>query len=379
MPEMSRAFRRDEAFYRALFEENPAIKLLLDPEDGRIVDANHAAAEFYGFPREALIGMKIHEINVLTEDEIRAEMENARVGRRRRFFRFRHRLASGAIRHVEVHSGPVELQGKAYLLSIIHDVTDRDVFQARLEEAKRFESLGRIAGIVAHDFNNLITVMSANTEVLRRALAKDESLSARVEDVRYALRRATALTGELMAFSKRQATRFETVMLDEIVRDTYGVLARLLAPRIRVELDLASDLPPVRVDLAQMEQVLINLALNARDAMPGGGRLSIGCHEVVAEERDPSGLSPGRWVRLTVADEGEGMTDEVLARAFEPFFTTKPAGKGTGLGLATVHGIVSQTGGQISVETEVAAGTTFRIHLPAATESGEYPLSQFCP
>lgn len=378
MPEMSRAFRRDEAFYRALFEENPAIKLLLDPEDGRIVDANHAAAEFYGFPREALIGMKIHEINVLTEDEIRAEMENARVGRRR-FFRFRHRLASGAIRHVEVHSGPVELQGKAYLLSIIHDVTDRDVFQARLEEAKRFESLGRIAGIVAHDFNNLITVMSANTEILRRALAKDESLSARVEDVRYALRRATALTGELMAFSKRQATRFETVMLDEIVRDTYGVLARLLAPRIRVELDLASDLPPVRVDLAQMEQVLINLALNARDAMPGGGRLSIGCHEVVAEERDPSGLSPGRWVRLTVADEGEGMTDEVLARAFEPFFTTKPAGKGTGLGLATVHGIVSQTGGQISVETEVAAGTTFRIHLPAATESGEYPLSQFCP
>lgn len=378
MPEMSRAFRRDEAFYRALFEENPAIKLLLDPEDGRIVDANHAAAEFYGFPREALIGMKIHEINVLTEDEIRAEMENARVGRRR-FFRFRHRLASGAIRHVEVHSGPVELQGKAYLLSIIHDVTDRDVFQARLEEAKRFESLGRIAGIVAHDFNNLITVMSANTEVLRRALAKDESLSARVEDVRYALRRATALTGELMAFSKRQATRFETVMLDEIVRDTYGVLARLLAPRIRVELDLASDLPPVRVDSAQMEQVLINLALNARDAMPGGGRLSIGCHEVVAEERDPSGLSPGRWVRLTVADEGEGMTDEVLARAFEPFFTTKPAGKGTGLGLATVHGIVSQTGGQISVETEVAAGTTFRIHLPAATESGEYPLSQFCP
>lgn len=378
MPEMSRAFRRDEAFYRALFEENPAIKLLLDPEDGRIVDANHAAAEFYGFPREALIGMKIHEINVLTEDEIRAEMENAHVGRRR-FFRFRHRLASGAIRHVEVHSGPVELQGKAYLLSIIHDVTDRDVFQARLEEAKRFESLGRIAGIVAHDFNNLITVMSANTEILRRALAKDESLSARVEDVRNALRRATALTGELMAFSKRQATRFETVMLDEIVRDTYGVLARLLAPRIRVELDLASDLPPVRVDSAQMEQVLINLALNARDAMPGGGRLTIGCHEVVAEERDPSGLSPGRWVRLTVADEGEGMTDEVLARAFEPFFTTKPAGKGTGLGLATVHGIVSQTGGQISVETEVAAGTTFRIHLPAATESGEYPLSQFCP
>src|SRR5690606_2846830 len=136
MPEMSRAFRRDEAFYRALFEENPAIKLLLDPEDGRIVDANHAAAEFYGFPREALIGMKIHEINVLTEDAIRAEMENARVGRRR-FFRFRDRLAAGAIRHVEVHSGPVELQGKAYPLSIIHDVTDRDVFQARLEEAKR--------------------------------------------------------------------------------------------------------------------------------------------------------------------------------------------------------------------------------------------------
>jgi two-component system, cell cycle sensor histidine kinase and response regulator CckA len=357
------AVTRDEGFYRALFEENPAIKLLIDPRDGRIVDANQAAETFYGWPREVLRTMRITQINVLTPDEVREEMENARIGRRR-YFRFRHRLAEGALRHVEVHTGPVEIDGEQLLLSIIHDVTDRDRLETQLRESQRLEALGRVAGTVAHDFNNMLTVMIAGTDSIARSLDPGSPLATRASDVLYAARRATALTRELLSFSRRQEMRFETVGLGEVVRELHGVVSRLLAPKIAVELDVADALPSVRVDPAQIEQVLINLTLNARDAMRRGGRVTIRCEEALVGPRDTAPVPAGDWVRLSVQDEGEGMRPEVQQRIFEPFFTTKPEGRGTGLGLATVYGVVTQSGGHVTVESEPGVGSRFTLYFP---------------
>ena len=362
--------RRDESFYRALFEVNSAIKLLVDPSDGRIVDANHAAEDFYGYSRELLREMTITDINVLTPKEVHEEMESARIGRRR-YFRFRHRTSGGEIRHVEVHSGPVELDGEQLLLSIIHDVTDRDRLEAQLSESQRLEALGRVAGAVAHDFNNLLTVILASAEAISRSAPEGSLLMRRAGDVIYAARRATALTGELLAFSRRREIHVEEVSVARAVEAVHGVLHRLLAPKVALELDIESASSAALIDRVQLEQILINLALNARDAMRNGGRLIIRCDEVSIGERDGGEVPSGRWSRIAVSDDGEGMSPEVRTRVFEPFFTTKPEGRGTGLGLATVFGVVTQCRGHITVESEPGRGSTFTLYFPVAGEAIE--------
>jgi len=288
----------------------------------------------------------------------------ARTGHRR-YFRFRHRTAGGEIRHVEVHSGPVELDGQPLLLSIIHDVTERDALEKQLEESQRLEMVGRLAGGIAHDFNNLITIMMSSSDMLLRRSPEDSPLRPYLEDLAHTARRASDLTRDLLAFSRRQVVEPRPLRLESVVTRMTGLLRRTLGTEYTLDCAVGDDIPTVMADPGQPEQVVMNLAINARDAMPEGGRLRISTHAMDVASGDARGVPAGRWAVLEVADEGEGMDEETRQRAFEPFFTTKDS-SGSGLGLATVHGIASQAGGHVTIDSEPGRGSVFTVYLPEA-------------
>jgi PAS domain S-box-containing protein len=364
-------------FYRAVFDLNLAIKLLIDPSTGRIVDANRAAVDFYGYSLAELRGKLISDLNILTEEELKAEMLAA-VSGRRGYFRFRHRIASGEVRAVEVYSSPIEINDRRLLFSIIHDVTERDALEQQLRASQRLEAIGSLAGGIAHEFNNLLTVMLNASTLMRRHVDESSPLHPLVQDTHFAAQRAAQLTRELLAFSRRQLMQPRTLDLNDVVSELAGVLQRTFGESITVVTELANDLPPTRIDPRQLEQVLMNLLLNARDAMPRGGKVVIRTAEF---EGTPPGAHPeeaGRWILLSVADDGVGMDASIQAHIFEPLFTTKAPGDGTGLGLATVYGIVTQSGGHVHVESAPGRGTTIGIHLPVVDEppSGILPADE---
>jgi signal transduction histidine kinase/ActR/RegA family two-component response regulator len=253
--------------------------------------------------------------------------------------------------------------------SLQHWYDDAKDKAVKLQQAQKMEAIGRLAGGVAHDFNNLLTAIRGYGDEVYEKLEPGDPRRADMKEVLDAADRATALTRQLLAFSRQQILRPQVLALDEIVARTQKLLQRLIGEDI--ELSLASDpfLGMVRADPGQIEQILVNLAVNARDAMPTGGRLTIGLTNVQVGDTRRAGLAPGRYIELSVSDSGQGMHEDIVAHIFEPFFTTKAEGKGTGLGLATVYGIVQQSDGAIEVESVPNAGTTFRILLPQVDDA----------
>jgi signal transduction histidine kinase len=241
------------------------------------------------------------------------------------------------------------------VLLTARDVTKRAVLEEELRQAQKMEAVGRLAGGIAHDFNNLMTAIGGYAELGLMRLGDAPGPHHELTQVRAAAMRASDLTRQLLAYSRKQMLDLHVLDLNEVVADTCSILERLLGGAVAVVLDLALDLGPTRADPGQISQVLLNLAINGRDAMPDGGTLTI------ATRNDGEG-----HIRLTVADTGHGMDADTLARVFEPFFTTKKVGDGTGLGLSTVHGIVHQLGGDVTAESAPGAGTTFEIVLPRA-------------
>jgi signal transduction histidine kinase len=241
---------------------------------------------------------------------------------------------------------------------------ERRQLQEQLFHAQKMEAIGRLAGGVAHDFNNVLTAILGSAELLLLDTPSDAAGREEVGIIHDAATRAQHLIRQLLAFSSRQVLQPAVVDLNALVRDVAKMLRRLIGEDVALAIEPAPDLGAVRVDPGQIEQVLVNLVVNARDAMLDGGRLAITTSNVDAPAGEPGDLPEGRYVRLEVSDTGVGMTPETLGRVFEPFFTTKPHGKGTGLGLAMVYGIVRQSGGRIAVESAPGAGTKFRIYLP---------------
>ena len=241
------------------------------------------------------------------------------------------------------------------VLGVYQDVTERKRLEAQFRQAQKMEAVGRLAGGIAHDFNNLLTIISGNVHLIQHLPPGDPEFPQLLDDIRDAADRAAALTRQLLTFSRKQPTRPVVLDLSEVVSGLASMLRRLIGERIAVRTQLAPHPVRVRIDRGQLEQVLMNLAVNAKDAMPDGGTLTIGTAEVTG---------PGRLGRLAITDTGVGMTDEVKRHLFEPFFTTKDVGKGTGLGLATVDGIVEQAGGAIEVESAPGAGSTFTVRFP---------------
>ena len=279
------------------------------------------------------------------------------------------RRADGELFPIEATISPVEGGGMRSYTAIVRDVTDRRRLETELLHAQRLEALGRLAGGIAHDFNNLLTVISGYTELLLSELEPDDRLREPIGLIRQAGDHAAALTRQLLAFSRRQAVQPGHLDLNLVVSNLARLLRRLIGEDIELTLDLAPGVLSVRADQRQLEQVLMNLAVNARDAMPRGGQLRITTAVVGLSDQEAARLLPaapaGRYVCLTVRDTGCGMDARTRERIFEPFFTTKEVGKGTGLGLSTVYGIVTQADGHLQVTSEPGKGTTFEIYLPA--------------
>jgi nitrogen-specific signal transduction histidine kinase/ActR/RegA family two-component response regulator len=261
--------------------------------------------------------------------------------------------------------------GESLVEAVWEDVTEHLRIERQFHQAQKMEAVGLLAGGVAHDFNNLLTIIISSSDMLRAELPTDSPHFADVEAIRNAGKSAAALTRQLLAFSRKQVLQPRVMQLNELVANTAQLLERLLSANINLVASLYRDAGSVKVDPGQMEQVIVNLAVNAQDAMPDGGRLLIESKNVTFGEpvnQNNVSLPAGRYVTLTVTDTGVGMDSETQARVFEPFFTTKKAGQGTGLGLATVYGIVRQSGGFISVYSEPGAGTTFKIYFPRVDE-----------
>jgi two-component system cell cycle sensor histidine kinase/response regulator CckA len=271
------------------------------------------------------------------------------------------------------------LQAASVYEVFAEDVTERRALEKQLSMAAKMEAIGRLSGGIAHDFNNLLGVIIGYSQVLRRKLDPNSPLKEHAEEVEKAANRAVSLTRQLLAFSRQQILTLAVVDLNTLVSDMQRMLPRLIGEDIVVDIDLDSSLGRIKADLGQIEQVVMNLAVNARDAMPDGGKLQI---ETANREFDDAycsehpGAKPGRYVMLAVTDSGAGMTPQTLAHIFEPFFTTKEVGKGTGLGLATVYGIVKQSGGYIWVESALGIGSSFQIFLPRVDESVSKPAAE---
>jgi two-component system cell cycle sensor histidine kinase/response regulator CckA len=337
---------------------------LIAHDDLRIERANAAALRQYGYSEAEVIGQ--HADMIFAPEDLTPTLPLGD-GASSLPVTARHRSKEGRPLTVEITARPVVVGGRRYDLVVAVDVTERRQLEEQYRQAQRLEAVGKLAGGIAHDFNNLLTVISGYAAFALEDLPPDGTAREAAEQIQIASKRASDLTSSLLAFSRRQVLNVRYVRLNDVVRETATLLSRLISEDVRLDLHLDANRDAVNVDPSQMQQVLMNLAVNARDAMAGGGRLTIGT-------RDLDG-----HVELRVSDTGQGIAPEVLEHIFEPFYTTKPAGEGTGLGLPTVHGIVTQSGGTITVDTQVGRGTTFSISLPRADRAPEAAPSPLPP
>ncbi len=368
--------------FEAIVETIPDMIFAKDGADLRYVLMNQAGEDLLGVPRDQLLGRTDHDLF----DRVHADALVARD---------REVLAGGVTVETfdEEILSPVNglriLHGKRclihegdkvrYILGIFRDVTDsrrtsreRDLLQRQLQEAQKMEAIGLLAGGIAHDFNNMLTVMLAASQTLLETVGADSAERKDVEDIVASVHRASGLVRQLLAFSRRQVLQPKVLDLNAVVASIERLLRRLINGDIKLIIVPGRDIGLVRADAGQLEQIIVNLAINARDAMPNGGTLTFTTSNVVLDEafaRAHPGTLIGPHVMLSISDTGTGMSAAVKAHLFEPFFTTKKPGSGTGLGLSTVYGIVRQSGGHITVESEEGRGTTFRIYLPRVMDA----------
>lgn len=367
------ALRQSEASFRALVESNYG--LYQARPDGEILSANQSMVKMLGYDSVSELTRRNLAADIFVEGTYSPQLfapHGARRGFENVEATWRHK--DGRLLTVQLTGRPVrdERGENLYFEVIAEDVTLQRGIEMRLRQVQKMEAVGRLAGGVAHDFNNLLGVILGYTEMMEERAAGDETLRNMLSEIRTATDRASALTRQLLTFSRQQVTQPQVVRLNDAIRNMEKMLRRLIGEDIEVIVRAASDAGCVKVDPAQLEQVIMNLAVNARDAMPDGGKLTIETSRVLLDHeycaRYPD-VRAGEYALLAVTDNGIGMDPDTQMRAFEPFFTTKEPGRGTGLGLATVYGVVRQSGGHINLYSEQGQGTTFRVYLPRVAES----------
>jgi PAS domain S-box-containing protein len=372
---------------RRLFDLTPLPAWVYDAQTLRFLAVNRAAVEHYGYSEEEFLDSTL--LFIRSSDDVERVLSYAhdspgydRVGS------FRHRRKDGSMIDVEVISYGCELDGRKVRIAVINDVTDQlrvreqqDQLQAQMLLAQKMDAVGRLAGGVAHDFNNLLSVILGATESLGKQLAQYDPLQEDVTDIRDAVARGAALTRQLLIFGRKEVRTPGLLDLNDVIVGVERLLMRVLGSSVHIELKRNVEHAPIVADASQLEQVLVNLAVNSRDAMLRGGTLTIttGETEIELDQASPLDLMPGAYVTIDVEDTGTGMDEATRNRAFEPFFTTKGPAQGAGLGLATVYGIVRQSGGAISLRSTPGAGTHVRIHLPRGDEQGNLSASTLSP
>jgi len=366
------ALRHSEARYRSLIQ-SAVYGIYRASVDGRFLDVNPALIHMLGYDsaeeildldpqREVFVEPAAHA-HLMQEFQRTGKLDSAEVRwQRKDRSTITVRLSGRSADSADDRDPTVEI--------IAEDVTERRALEEQFRQAQKMEAVGRLAGGVAHDFNNLLMVVSGYTEVLIEELKQNDPLLPKIQAIQQAADRATTLTRQLLAFSRKQLLELKVVDVNAIVADMERLLRPLIGENIDLTTKLSANVGHTRADAGQLEQVIMNLVVNAKDAMPSGGRILIQTteEELDAVRREHSLVQPGSYILLSVSDTGGGMDKETQSRIFEPFFTTKEKGKGTGLGLSTVYGIVKQSGGYIFAHSDTGSGTTFRIYLPKVTD-----------
>ena len=364
------ALQKSDATLRALVDASPLAIVAIDRE-GKVEIWNPAAERLFGWRESEVVGSISPQVPAARRDELRELRERALLGGARSVTLETQRLRKdGSTVDVSLSAAALYESEGAWrgLMGIYTDTTERKRLEDQVRQAQKMEVVGQLAGGIAHDFNNILTVIVSYSGLLRDALSADDVRREDVEEIQKAADFASSLTRQLLAFSRRQVIQPRVLDLNQLVARMDKMLHRLIGADVQLATKLAPNLGRVLADAGQLEQVLMNLVVNARDAMPGGGTLTIETHN--SPEADPP------HVILQVTDSGAGMTAETKAHLFEPFFTTKEVGKGTGLGLATVYGIVKQTGGEIDVTSELGVGTTFRISIPRVKQLARHDSTE---
>ncbi len=362
--------RASEAQFRAVFESANDAMLLVD-DSRQYVDANAAAQVLLGRSRHEILTMRVDDVeNALAEKWLTFLYDghaNGTIGVTR---------ADGSERDVEFNSQANIQPGRH--LSVLRDVTHRTEYEARLRQAERMQAVGQLAGGIAHDFNNLLLAIRGYAELALLEL-DGHSASSEIEEIKTAADRAASLTQQLLAFSRSQVMQPIVLDLNDVIEGIGHILGHLIGDEMSLTTELQADILPIEADRSQLEQVLVTLAINSRDAMRPGGTLTVRTENVALDEAQSHTLFdealPGQYVCLTVSDTGSGMDEQTASHALEPFFTTKEQGKGTGLGLSTVEGITIQSGGAMSLESRLGEGTSVRIYLPQAVEDAAPELT----
>lgn len=346
--------------------------IIATDSDGRIVHWNRFAETLFQWKADEVMGREVMEVTFPAKNREKAAqiMSELRSGGfwegEVEMVRKDGSIFTGYVIDTLIRSGDT-----TGFVGVSIDITDRKSLEEQFRQAQKMEAIGRLAGGVAHDFNNLLTAIIGYSQILISRFDDDDRARSELEEIEKAGKRAAALTSQLLAFSRKQTMQPKMLNLNSIVLDFQKILKRVIGEDVEIEVSLEPDLPHVKADPGHMEQLIMNLAVNARDAMPHGGTLSITTSSQILEKgylQENFEVQPGPYVVLTVSDEGSGMDEETKSRIFEPFFTTKEAGKGTGLGLSTVYGIIKQAGGHIRVESALGEGSTFRVFLPQFEE-----------
>ena len=369
-----RLLQSQERFAKA-FRSSPLGITISSEEDGRYLDTNPAFLKMLGYERDEILGRTAAEIKLWADiEQRRAMIEQLKAQQRSKPMRVRFRARSGQYLLVEVAAERIQLDDEPCILAIIHDITEAKQLELQLLQAQKMEAVGRLAAGVAHDFNNMLGVIIGYGDIARERIGSDNPAQKYLAEIKTAADRAVSLTRQLLAFSRQQVLEPRTLNLNSVVHHASRMLLPMIGKDISLVFRPSEPIGSVHADLSQIEQVLMNLLINARDAMPKGGRIVIETSNVELDasyEQDHHPVTPGRYVLLSFTDNGTGMDEATLAQAFEPFFTTKEPGKGTGLGLSTVYGIVRQSGGYIWATSEPGRGTTFKIYLPSFEQPAE--------
>jgi len=375
---MEERVRERTAELEAVIETCPLPIAAIDPK-GNITLWNHAAEVTFGYGRDEMLGKPYSPMD--TEDRKNYEdvLKRISAGAPVTAYETRGRRKDGSMIDIAVYSAPLRVPGGRPLgvLAVIADRTERNRLEDRLRQSQKMEAVGKLAGGIAHDFNNLLTAITGYTDLLYLRLPGDIG-KRELNEIRKASDRAASLTRQLLAFSRQQVLQPKVIDVNEVVGNLSGMLGRLIGEDVELVASLDREVGRVKADPFQLEQVLMNLAVNARDAMPRGGKLTIETANVILDESYTRGhpdVKPGPYVMIAVSDTGIGMDSETRARIFEPFFTTKALGKGTGLGLSTVYGIVKQSQGHMWVYSEPGQGATFKVYLPIHEAGVEPPLA----